>query len=174
MIWFFERRGERLQCEIRRAAIGRDCELVWTASDGRMHVERADDPSELVHRRRALEHWLKLDGWVRLGRITPPSPVRTPVPPRRRPSVDEVTASEQTPLQHIVVRRGQVATFELLARTFAHHPGIQIIWDRRQHERRRAARPTGDNRRRQERRRQPPDQWTHLNYLVVPADSPAI
>jgi len=76
MIWFFERPGERLRCEIRQAASGTGFELVWTASDGRIHVEVADDPSELLRRRRALEHWLKLDGWVRPDRITPPRPAR--------------------------------------------------------------------------------------------------
>jgi hypothetical protein len=77
MIWFFERPGERLQCEIRQAASGDGFELVWTANDGRIHVELSPDPSELLRRRRALEYWLKLDGWIRPGRITP---VR--VPPR--------------------------------------------------------------------------------------------
>jgi hypothetical protein len=76
MIWFFERPGERLQCEIRLAASGRDYELVWTAGDGRVHVEVSDDPSELMRRRRALEQWLKRDGWVRPGRVTPVQPPR--------------------------------------------------------------------------------------------------
>jgi hypothetical protein len=77
MIWFFERPGERLQCEIRQAASGPGYELVWTSSDGRMHIEMSQDPSELIRRRRALEHWLTLDGWTRPGRITPRGPVRT-------------------------------------------------------------------------------------------------
>ena len=72
MIWFFERPGERLQCEIRRSAAGHGYELIWSAGDGRMHVEQSEDPEELIQRRRALENWLKLDGWVRHGRITPP------------------------------------------------------------------------------------------------------
>ena len=76
MIWFFERPGERLQCEIRQAASGLGYELVWTSSDGRIHVECSDDASELIRRRRALEHWLKLDGWVRPGRVTPIGPPR--------------------------------------------------------------------------------------------------
>ena len=76
MIWFFERPGERLQCEIRQAASGPGYELVWTSSDGQMHVEISDDPSELIRRRRALEHWLKLDGWTRPGRVTPRRPLR--------------------------------------------------------------------------------------------------
>ena len=51
MIWFFERPGERLQCEIRQAASGPGFELVWTSSDGRIHVELSDDASELMRRR---------------------------------------------------------------------------------------------------------------------------
>ncbi len=70
MIWFFERPGERLQCEIRRSEES-GFELVWTAEDGRVHVARSEDPEELMLRKRALENWLKLDGWVRPGRITP-------------------------------------------------------------------------------------------------------
>ena len=76
MIWFFERSGERLQCEIRQAASGPGYQLVWTTSDGRIHVERSDDASELVRRRLALEHWLGLDGWIRPGPVAPTRPFR--------------------------------------------------------------------------------------------------
>ena len=76
MIWFFERPGERLQCEIRQAASGPGYELIWTSSDGRIHVELSDDASELMRRRRALEHWLRLDGWIRPGRDAPSRPLR--------------------------------------------------------------------------------------------------
>lgn len=82
MIWFFERPGERLRCEIRRSAVGAGYELVWTCGDGRTHVELSEDPEELLRRRRALENWLRLDGWVRPGRVTPP---RTPVRHGTRP-----------------------------------------------------------------------------------------
>ena len=75
MIWFFERPGERLQCEIRRS-LNVGYELVWTSSDGQVHVEHSHDPEELMLRRRALENWLKLDGWVRPGRMTPPRNTR--------------------------------------------------------------------------------------------------
>ena len=60
-------------------------ELVWTSSDGRIHVELSDDASELIRRRRALEHWLKLDGWIRPGRITPTHPLARAHPQDRRP-----------------------------------------------------------------------------------------
>jgi hypothetical protein len=76
MIWFFERPGEHLRCEIRRSVLGSGYELVWTAGDGRTHDEHSHNPEELMNRRRALEHWLKLDGWIRPGRITPPRRTR--------------------------------------------------------------------------------------------------
>ena len=76
MIWFFERASERLRCEIRRAASGSGCELIWTSSDGRVHVELSDDATELIRRRCALEHWLKLDGWTQPGLVTPIHPLR--------------------------------------------------------------------------------------------------
>jgi hypothetical protein len=75
MIWFFERPGERLRCEI-RPSLDHGYELVWTCGDGRTHVETSHDPEELLRRRRALENWLKLDGWIRPGRVTPPRKTR--------------------------------------------------------------------------------------------------
>ena len=78
MIWFLERPGERLQCEIRRSPAGAGYELVWSSSDGRVHVELSDDPEELLQRRRALENWLRRDGWIRPGRVTPPRVLRPP------------------------------------------------------------------------------------------------
>ncbi|HEV3215760.1 MAG TPA: hypothetical protein VGZ27_08555 [Vicinamibacterales bacterium] len=56
---------------VRPSAIGVGYELVWSAGDGRTYVEHSSDPEELLRRRRALENWLKLDGWVRDGRVTP-------------------------------------------------------------------------------------------------------
>ena len=56
--------------------MGTEYELAWTAGDGRTHVEQSQNPEELMSRRRALEHWLKLDGWVRPGRVTPPRKTR--------------------------------------------------------------------------------------------------
>jgi hypothetical protein len=72
----------------------------------------------------------------------------------------------------VIVRRGHFATFELLARTFAGDPSVQIMWDRRVRERRQCARDSGGaERRRTDRRRLPPSQWTQLNYMVA-ADRP--
>ena len=68
----------------------------------------------------------------------------------------------------IVVRRGHFATFELLTRTFANDPGVQIIWDRRMGERRQATNGHAIGERRQgDRRRTPPAQWGQMNYLIA-------
>jgi len=71
MIWFLERPGERLQCEIRPILEGDGFELVWSTADGRMHVERSDSAEELQRRRLILEERLRIDGWVRAGQVTP-------------------------------------------------------------------------------------------------------
>ena len=68
----------------------------------------------------------------------------------------------------VIVRRGHFATFELLSRTFADDPTVQIVWDRRREERRQPVDVSGDpGRRRAERRRVPPTQWGQLNYLIT-------
>ena len=68
----------------------------------------------------------------------------------------------------VIVRRGHFATFELLTRTFADDPTVQIIWDRRMGERRQSV---GDavlrNQRRCDRRRVPPLQWRQMNYMIA-------
>ena len=67
----------------------------------------------------------------------------------------------------VIVRRGHFATFELLTRTFADDPSVQIIWDRRIAERRLAVEsPAEIDRRRSDRRRVPPTQWGQLNYMI--------
>ena len=70
----------------------------------------------------------------------------------------------------VVVRRGHFATFELLTRTFAGDPDVQIIWDRRMGERRQSAGGPGqpDRRGGTDRRRKPPTQWSQLNYMFAP------
>lgn len=68
----------------------------------------------------------------------------------------------------VIVRRGHFATFELLTRTFAGDPSVQIIWDRRMGERRQAeGGPGNGERRRSDRRRVPPMQWGQLNYMIA-------
>ncbi len=68
----------------------------------------------------------------------------------------------------VIVRRGHFATYELLTRTFAGDPSVQIVWDRRMRERRQAVDRLGNgDRRRSDRRRPPPMQWGQLNYMIA-------
>jgi len=68
----------------------------------------------------------------------------------------------------VIVRRGHFATFELLTRTFADDPGVQIIWDRRTSERRRSAEGiAASDRRRSDRRGVAPTEWERMNYLIA-------
>ena len=63
MIWFFERKHDRLHYEIRRHTDGPDYELVITHPDGRQEVERYSDSGALLERSSRLEHTLTSDGW---------------------------------------------------------------------------------------------------------------
>jgi len=68
----------------------------------------------------------------------------------------------------VIVRRGHFAAFELLTRTFAGDPSVQIIWDRRMGERRQSVNRVGaDERRRSDRRCTPPPEWGQLNYMIA-------
>ena len=73
MLWFFERSGERLACEIRPADQGAGFDLVWT-QDGNTRLEHFETADAALVRRRELETKLKQDGWSRVGRETPPHP----------------------------------------------------------------------------------------------------
>jgi len=68
----FERAGVRLKCEVRVAMNGDGFELVWTNPTGEIRVERSHDPAVLAQRRQQLQDLLKVDGWTRVGRVTPP------------------------------------------------------------------------------------------------------
>jgi hypothetical protein len=79
-----------------------------------------------------------------------------------------VTGELMRDLRLVIVRRGHFATYELLTRTFADDPSVQIIWDRRMSERRQAVGGPGiSDRRRSDRRRTPPTQWGQLNYMIA-------
>jgi hypothetical protein len=63
MIWFFERKGEYVRCETRKADDG-VYELVVTEADGRERVERFDDSMSLAKRQVDLERSLTAEGWT--------------------------------------------------------------------------------------------------------------
>jgi hypothetical protein len=78
MIWFFERRDDRLLYEIRRHADGDDYELVVTFPDGRQEVEQFGDPHALLERSQRLQDALRAQGW------RPPSSALTASRPEAR------------------------------------------------------------------------------------------
>ncbi len=66
MLWFFEREGQRIQCEIRPSVESAGYELEWT-EQGEVHLERSTDVSKLAERWLELEQRLKREGWKKLG-----------------------------------------------------------------------------------------------------------
>ena len=63
MIWFYERKGEHLRCEIRQQVEGDRFALVVTLPDGSERMEIFDDSSALNRRSVELEKMLTLKGW---------------------------------------------------------------------------------------------------------------
>jgi hypothetical protein len=63
MIWFFDRAGERVRYEIRRAASQDAYELALTFPDGRTQVEQTPDAAELLERCAELARALRQEGW---------------------------------------------------------------------------------------------------------------
>lgn len=63
MIWFYERSGSHLRCEVRQAVEGDRYELVITCADGAERVEVFADSRELTRRSRELESQWRTQGW---------------------------------------------------------------------------------------------------------------
>lgn len=63
MIWFYERSGTHLRCEVRQAIEGDRYELVITDEDGAERVEWFSDSKELTRRSRELENEWRTQGW---------------------------------------------------------------------------------------------------------------
>lgn len=63
MIWFYERRGEHLRCEIRQQVEGDRFALVVTLPDGTEQFEMFEDSFALNRRSRELEKMLQVKGW---------------------------------------------------------------------------------------------------------------
>ena len=62
MVWFFDRHGERLRYEIRRAPT-QAYELGVTFPDGRSEMQHTTDAADLLDRCAKLAHALEKDGW---------------------------------------------------------------------------------------------------------------
>ena len=63
MIWFYERKGETLRCEIRQQVEGDRFALVVTLPDGSERIEVFDDSFALNRRSLELEKKLSQKGW---------------------------------------------------------------------------------------------------------------
>lgn len=64
MIWFYERRGSHLRCEVRQTVEGDRCyQLVITDPQGHETVETFYDSRELTKRSRQLEDEWRAQGW---------------------------------------------------------------------------------------------------------------
>ncbi len=63
MIWFYERAGAHLRCEVRQTLEGDRYELVITSADGSERVEAFVDSKELTKRSRQLEDEWRSQGW---------------------------------------------------------------------------------------------------------------
>jgi hypothetical protein len=63
VIWFYERQGEHLRCEIRQQIEGDRFALVVTLPDGTERVEMFDDSQKLNRRSLELEKTLQQKGW---------------------------------------------------------------------------------------------------------------
>lgn len=63
VIWFYERKGEHMRCEIRQLIEGDRFSLVVTLPDGTERIEVFDDSSALNRRSIELEKTLVQKGW---------------------------------------------------------------------------------------------------------------
>lgn len=63
VIWFYERKGEHLRCEIRQQIEGDRFALVVTLPNGTERTELFEDSSTLNRRSRELERMLLDTGW---------------------------------------------------------------------------------------------------------------
>jgi hypothetical protein len=63
LIWFYERRGEHLRCEIQQQIQGDRFALIVTLPDGTERVEVFEDSTMLNRRSVELEKMLREKGW---------------------------------------------------------------------------------------------------------------
>ncbi len=63
VIWFYERKGEHLRCEIRQQIEGDKFALVVTMPDGSERIEMFEDSGALNRRSVELEQMLRTKGW---------------------------------------------------------------------------------------------------------------
>ncbi len=69
MVWFFERRGQYLRCEVRQALEGPAYELRVRYPDAQTQVERIQNPTVLIERIKETQGRLCHDGWTMAGSL---------------------------------------------------------------------------------------------------------
>jgi hypothetical protein len=63
VIWFYERKGEHLRCEIHQQIEGDKFALIVTMPDGTEYVENFEDSLTLKKRSQELEKRFREEGW---------------------------------------------------------------------------------------------------------------
>lgn len=63
VIWFYEKNGEHLRCEVRHLVEGDRFDLVIIEPDGQERVETFEDSSQLSRRSAELEREWRAMGW---------------------------------------------------------------------------------------------------------------
>lgn len=75
MLWIFERKGERMRCEIRREGAGPGYEMIVTNPNGSQRMERFEETGDLIKRTLDLQRDLLESGWrqpvIKNGRLSP-------------------------------------------------------------------------------------------------------
>jgi hypothetical protein len=63
VIWFFDKDGKKLRCEMTLQGTAGPYRLVVTDPDGRVSIEEVNEPLELIQRSLHLVNSLKNQGW---------------------------------------------------------------------------------------------------------------
>ena len=74
MLWFFQRSGQRIVCEVRLSAEDTGYELVVSWPDGKQSVERFRTMASLLRREHELDRAWKAQGWAEIHGAAPHHP----------------------------------------------------------------------------------------------------
>jgi hypothetical protein len=92
-------------------------------------------------------------------------------PPDKRLAVrnrKKKPTTKALPVVDLIVRRGALRRFDKLKKETVDLP-VNLLWDRRLHERRKSQNDVERDQRRQERRKDPPFTWDVADFVVVEA-----
>ena len=63
MVWFLDKDGERLRCEISRDRSSGHYRVALTRPDGSESIEEVDQPTDLIEKSIRLMNTLRTEGW---------------------------------------------------------------------------------------------------------------